>query len=79
MRASILVSVLLWSTLSGVLLGFLADALLVGVWTIVSALLHGWSPRLGGRAIGMVAGLVLTLPPLIGGILGYLEGQLKTR
>lgn len=70
-------SILLWSTFSGVLLGFFADALVVGAWLVLSSFVPGAANRGASRPLTAVAVVVLTLLPLIGAVLGFLEGRLK--
>lgn len=74
MRASIL----LWSTASGLILGFFIDATLVGVALLLSAIVPGMSPRMHYKWLRISAVIVLALVPLAAAVLGYLEGQLKT-
>jgi hypothetical protein len=73
MRASIL----LWSTASGLILGLFVDATLIGVALLLSAVVPGLTPRLHARWFTISAGVVLWLIPLVLGVLGYLEGELK--
>ena len=75
MRASIL----LWSTASGVIIGTFIDATLIGVALLVSAVIPGVSTRLHHRWLTMVSATILALIPLALAVLGFLEGQLKTR
>ena len=74
MRASIL----LWSTASGLILGLFIDATLIGVALLLSAVVPGVSERLHYRWLSVTAMVVLAAIPVILGVLGYLEGQLKT-
>ena len=74
MRASIL----LWSTASGLILGIFIDATLIGVALLLSALIPGLSPRLHYRWLRIATILVLAAIPVAMGVLGFLEGQLKT-
>jgi hypothetical protein len=74
MRASIL----LWSTASGLILGLFIDATLIGVALLLSAVVPGLSPRMHYRWLKISATIVLAAVPVVMGILGYLEGQLKT-
>ncbi len=71
-------SILLWSTASGLILGLFLDATLMGVALLLSAIAPGILPRLQHRWLGIATALVLALIPLFLGVLGYLEGQLKT-
>ena len=75
MRASIL----LWSTASGAILGLFIDATLIGVALLVSAIVPGVSTRLHHRWVTMTSAVLLALIPLALSVLGFLEGQLKTR
>lgn len=70
-------SILLWSTFSGVLLGIFADALVLGVWLVLSAIMPGASNRAVARPLVVLGAVVFTLLPLIGAVLGFLEGRLK--
>ena len=74
MRASIL----LWSTASGLILGIFIDATLIGVALLLSAIIPGMSARLHYRWLRIVATIVLAAIPVTMGVLGFLEGQLKT-
>jgi hypothetical protein len=69
-------SIVLWSTISGAILGLFIDATLIGVALLVSAL-PGVASRLNQRWILTTAtvGLVGILVAMA--VLGYLEGQLK--
>lgn len=73
MRASIL----LWSTVSGVILGVFIDATLIGVALLLSAVLPWISSRLHHRWLTMSAAVVLAVIPVALAVLGFLEGQLK--
>ena len=75
MRASILV----WSAVSGLVLGLFAGALLFAVPVIVSVLGAGFLPRLGFRARTILAVVSFAVLPLAGATLGFLEGRLKLR
>jgi hypothetical protein len=69
-------SIVLWSTISGAILGMFIDATLIGVALLLSAI-PGVASRLTQRwfvttaTVGLVAILVAM------SVLGYLEGQLK--
>jgi len=73
MRASIL----LWSTASGLILGLFIDATLIGVALLLSAVIPGLTPRFHARWFTISATVVFVLIPLVMGVLGYLEGELK--
>jgi hypothetical protein len=70
-------SILLWSTFSGVVLGLFVDAALAGVVLLLGAAAPGISARLTQRWVTALALVVLVAIPLVGAILGYLEGRLK--
>lgn len=75
MRASIL----LWSTASGVIIGTFIDATLIGVALLLGGLIPGMAARLNHRWIVTSAVVLLLAVPVLLGVLGYLEGQLKAR
>jgi hypothetical protein len=54
------------------------DATLIGVALLLSAVVPGLSPRVDYRWLRIAAASLLAAVPLVMGILGYLEGQLKT-
>ena len=72
-------SIVLWSAISGAILGVFIDATLIGVALLFSAAIPGLFARLQQRwvAVGAIAVLVLILTGSVA--LGYVEGQLKTR
>lgn len=72
-------SVVLWSAVSGLVLGLFAGLLLFAVPVIVSELAAGFLPRLGSRARTMLAVVSFAVLPLAGATLGFLEGRLKLR
>ena len=72
-------SIVLWSAISGAILGLFIDATLIGVALLFSTVVPALFARLQHRWIAIGAVIVLTLI-LTGSVaLGYLEGQLKTR
>jgi hypothetical protein len=71
-------SILLWSTASGVILGLFVDATLIGVALLLSVIVPGVPPRFHHRWLTMGAAIVLAAIPLVLGVLGYLEGELKS-
>jgi hypothetical protein len=71
-------SILLWSTASGVILGFFVDATLIGVALLLSVVLPAVSARLHHRWLALSAAVVLAAIPLVLAVLGYLEGELKS-
>lgn len=71
-------SILLWSTASGLILGLFIDATLIGVALLLSAVIPGMSARLHYRWLRIAASIILALIPVAMGVLGFLEGQLKT-
>ena len=72
------VSILLWSTVSGLILGVFIDATLIGVALLLSAVIPGISARLHYRWLRITASILLAGIPIFMSILGFLEGQLKT-
>ena len=72
------VSILLWSTASGLILGIFIDATLLGVALLLSAVIPGVSARLHYRWLRIAVLVVLIAIPLVMGVLGFLEGRLKT-
>lgn len=75
MRASILA----WSAASGILLGIFADLFVAAALLLAARLLPGSVTRWAQRASPAVWAMLLLILPVLGGVLGYLEGQLKTR
>lgn len=75
MRATILV----WSAISGLVLGLIAGVMLFAVLVLGGELLSAWVPRLAGRARLAMALLSFVALPLAGAVLGWLEGRLKLR
>lgn len=75
MRASILI----WSAVSGLVLGLFAGVLLFAVPVIASELAAGFLPRLGARARTTLAVVSFAVLPVAGATLGFLEGRLKLR
>ena len=76
---SVRMSILLWSAVSGVVLGLFAGLLLFSVPVIVSELAAGFVPRLGSRSRIVLAVASFVVLPLAGATLGFLEGRLKLR
>ena len=71
-------AIVLWSAAGGLLLGAIADALLVGAAVCFGAFAPAVVGRLGTR-VGLSIGLaLLLLIPVISATLGFLEGKLKT-
>jgi hypothetical protein len=72
-------SILLWSAFSGVVIGIIADAALIGAVLLLGFLAPSVLDRLmHGRWALPLAGCVLTLVLVAAALLGYLEGELKT-
>ncbi|MDB4877760.1 MAG: hypothetical protein JWM41_4206 [Gemmatimonadetes bacterium] len=71
-------SILLWSTVSGAILGLFLDATLIGVALLLSAVIPGLSSRMHHRWLITSAAVILAAIPVALAILGYLEGELKT-
>jgi hypothetical protein len=69
-------SVVLWSTISGAVLGIFIDATLIGVASLLSVL-PGVASRLNHRWITTTASIGLASILAAMAVLGYLEGQLK--
>jgi len=69
-------SIVLWSTISGAVLGIFIDATLVGVALLLSAL-PGVASRLNQRWVMTTATVGLVAILIAMSLLGYLEGQLK--
>jgi hypothetical protein len=61
-----------------VILGLFVDATLIGVALLLSALVPGVSARLHHRWLTMSVAVMLAAIPLVLGVLGYLEGELKS-
>ncbi len=70
------VSIVLWSTISGAVLGIFIDATLIGVALLFSAL-PGVSSRLNHRWLATTAAVALVAILVAMAVLGYLEGRLK--
>jgi hypothetical protein len=69
-------SIVLWSTISGAVLGIFIDATLIGVALLLSAL-PGVASRLNHRWLMTTATVGLVAILIAMAVLGYLEGQLK--
>jgi uncharacterized protein (UPF0303 family) len=70
------VSIVLWSTISGAVLGIFIDATLIGVALLFSAL-PGVASRLNHRWLATTAAVALVAILVAMAVLGYLEGRLK--
>lgn len=73
------VSILLWSTVSGAILGLFIDATLIGVALLLGTVLPAVSTRLHYRWLAISAAGILAVIPLALAVLGFLEGELKLR
>jgi hypothetical protein len=71
-------SIIIWSAGSGVLLGLFIDASLLGIWLAMGSVVPAMAPRQLPRWLAALAVLALAAVPIAVGILGYLEGRLKT-
>ena len=72
-------SILVWSTVSGAVLGVLADTALTGILLLLTLAAPGSMERLAhDRWAVAFAAAVLLAVLIAGGTLGYLEGQLKS-
>jgi hypothetical protein len=72
-------SILAWSTVSGAILGLFIDATIIGLAVLVSAIVPTLSTRLHQRWFAMASAMLLAMIPIVLGVLGFLEGQLKAR
>jgi hypothetical protein len=70
-------SVLLWSAGSGIVIGLIFDALLVGAWMVTANFLPMIAPRSLPRWAMVLTVIALAMIPLAAAALGYLEGRLK--
>lgn len=70
-------SILVWSTVSGIILGLFVDATLIGVALLLGAVVPAISARLNQRWLVFGAASVLAIIPLVLAVLGFLEGRLK--
>jgi len=70
-------SILVWSTVSGIILGLFVDATLLGVALLFGAIVPAISARLNQRWLVLSAAAVLAIIPLALAVLGFLEGRLK--
>jgi hypothetical protein len=70
-------SIIIWSAGGGVLLGIFLDAVLIGLWALVSSAAPALAPRHFPKWVSVIAVLTLTAIPAATGVLGYLEGRLK--
>lgn len=77
--AHVRASILLWSTASGAILGLFVDAMLIGLAVLASAVIPAISSKMHHRWFAVSATAILAIVPLTFAVLGYLEGQLKTR
>ena len=68
---------LLWSAASGLVVGLLAGVALLALLTLVVNVVPGLSGRLVERLRGPVVLVLLLFVPLVGAVLGYLEGRAK--
>ena len=68
---------LLWSAASGLVVGLLAGVALLAIVTLVVYLFPGISGPLVERIRGTVVLVFLLVVPLVGAVLGYLEGRAK--
>jgi hypothetical protein len=72
-------SILVWSTVSGALLGLFIDATLLGVAVLASTVIPALGTRLQHRWFAVSSVVLLAMIPTAMAVLGFLEGQLKTR
>ena len=71
-------SILFWSAGSWVVLGLIIDALIFGIWIVAANFLPALSPRNLPRWAATISIVALILVPILAGVIGYLEGRLKT-
>jgi hypothetical protein len=72
-------TIVVWSAVSGLVLGLFAGILLFALFVLGGELMSGLMPRLGGRTRIAAAVLSFVLLPLAGAALGWMEGRLKLR
>ena len=72
-------TVLIWSAVSGLVVGVLAGVLLFGVLAVGAALLPATLARLADRLRAPALILCFAVLPALGAVLGYLEGRVKVR
>ena len=70
-------TILGWSAVSGLVLGLIAGLLLFALGVVGGELLSGIVPRLAGRARTGLVIFSFVFLPLVGTVLGFLEGRLK--
>jgi hypothetical protein len=69
--------VIIWSTVSGILIGLLIDAVLVGLAILGGVVFPAVQLRLATNlGVTIAVGLLLVIP-VVTGVLGFLEGRLK--
>jgi hypothetical protein len=68
--------ILLWSTLSGALLGVFFGVFVLGALVLAATVLPPLQ-RAGERLRPAALVVLLVIVPLVGGVLGYLEGRAK--
>jgi len=72
-------SIVVWSTLSGAVMGVLADAALTGFLLLLTLAAPASMERLAHERWAVAFAAVVLIAVLVaGGALGYLEGQLKS-
>ncbi len=70
-------SMLLWSAVTGLVMGLLAGVTLLALATLVVNVVPGISERLVDRLRTPALVVLLALIPLVATVLGYLEGRAK--
>ena len=70
-------AMLLWSAISGLVVGLLAGIGLLAITTLVANIVPGISERLVARLRLPTLLLFLLVVPILGALLGYLEGRAK--
>jgi len=70
-------SIVLWSTVSGVVIGVLVDATLFGLGLLCAAAAPGLAEKLDRRWLTLAAAALLLVIPAASAVLGFIEGRLK--
>ena len=70
-------SMLLWSAVTGLVMGVIVGVGLLAAVTLAANLVPGVPERVVGRLRAPVLVLLLGVVPTVGAVLGYLEGRAK--
>ncbi len=68
---------LLWSAVTGLVIGVIAGVMLLALLTLATNLLPGLPDRVVERLRAPVLALLLGVVPAVAALLGYLEGRAK--